>query len=231
MIEHCDLQQFRPSVKADPKLVQNYLSSAPYYGDALVKRDLGQHKRTLTGLRKVLSKPELLDSSTTIALTAAIGGLEVQIKKLQTTCEWANELKAHFELDKQRKAGCNSVHFQASRWGDNRDAMNFELDLVRELTTRSGLADFCTWLHANNILSNVPTSQFFGPFKVCQTGQHEDQALICALMDLQYKSGAMTKGPAESSYVFGWLDYCSYLQYRRHKQADVQAILRSIAGK
>ena len=231
MIKHCDLQQFRPTVTADPKLINHYISSAPYYGDALIRRDLVQHKRTLSGLRKVYVQSEVLDSTSTTSLGEAIGVLELQIQKLQLACEWANELKAHCELDKQRKAGSDSLLFQATRWGSNKNGMAFELDLVRELTTRSGLADFCSWLHSKNLLSGVPTSQFFGPFKTCASGQYDDQMLVCELMDLQYKGSAMTRGPIDSSYVFGWLDYTGYLQFRLDQQTDVKAILMSIASK
>lgn len=231
MIEHCDMQQFWPTVSADPELIKNYISSAPYYGDALIKRDLGQHKRTLTGLKKVYARSAMLDAASTTALGDAIAVLDVQIQKLQTACEWANELKAHVENVKQRKAVCDSLLFQTIRWGNNKNAMKFELDLVRELTTRNGLADFCAWLHTAKLLSGVPSSQFFGPFKVSASGQYDDQMLVCALMDLQFKSSSITRGPTDSSYVFGWLDYCSYLQYRLERQSDVRAILKSIASK
>ena len=231
MIEHCDLQQFRPSVSAYPELTKHYLSSATYYGDAVIKRDIVQHRRTLNGLKKVRTNSSVLDAVALASIESAITVIEEHIKKLVIAASWANELHAHYEMKLNHRAGRDSLLFQKTRWQGSKQAMEFELDLVRELTTRNGLADFCDWLHAKNLISCVPQAQFFGPFKVCATGQYEDQTLVCALMDLHFKSSAMTPGPSGSSYVFGWRDYCDHLQYRREQVMDVRAILKNIAGK
>lgn len=202
--------------KADSDLIRRWEWDARYHGDKNIKIQASNAKRSATQMQKIKEQFSNLKPEHELAINAAASALRAMAEELTLLAAWAKDYQVFCAAAWKKEEDARLEALAQERWGDDQQALQFEIDLIGELATKDGQHAFASWCHSA------------GKYKHCQLDQiscHVDQlkkvetprkrAALTVQQGMDRPSPNMWNGMYGPTVIGSWPDYEAYVAYRK----------------
>ncbi len=203
--------------RADPELIRRWESSVRYYGDANIKIQLANAKRTSTSMTKAGKQFSNLRPEHELAINAAVSAMQALVRELEPLALWAKDYKVFCDAERKKEVAAELDAIAMARWGNDEGALQFEVDLIAELGTLEGRLAFAKWVHATGKYLDVAMTQI--TCTVNALNYHGSTVRERAANTVKEEMRSTTpnrwndqRGP---KIICPWQDYEAYVAYRR----------------
>jgi hypothetical protein len=235
MSDYLNQFQSKTRLKADPELIRRWEWDARFHGDKHIKTQLASAKRTATTLNKSRSQFSNLRAEQELAINAAVSAIRTLAAELTPLAAWAKAYKIFCDAERQKEDFAELDAIAQKRWGGSLEALQFELDLMKELSSSDGRIAFGQWMHL--------------------TGRHTDvkpENISCAIDRLAYAHGSTNGSDAHLAALTvkdgmekrfdrwtgingvtvncAWQDYEGYLAYRRDVAKTTARVMQQMTS-
>lgn len=217
---------------ADPALIERWEWEARWQGDSKIKTELSAAKRTSTELRKACGQFGSLRPEHDLALRAAASAMDALVRDLTALTAWAKDYKAFCDLERRQEDAARLESIATKRWGDDPAALQFEIDLMRELDAPEGKDAFAAWCHAHGKYRECGVSQIVSPLDGVGLGDVTDRvsAAKAVRKGMECSSPNRWHGVRGPTVICPWTDHENYLAYRRKLVATAASVVASVAS-
>lgn len=141
-------QRARNRPSPDPEAIQRWEWDARWHGAKNIKKQLASAKRQATMLKASKEQFINLRAEHELALNAAASALRTLAAELELLAKWATEYHNFFCQARSADEEAGLEAFAQARWGDDGQALQFEIDLIAELETQDGRLAFARWVQS-----------------------------------------------------------------------------------
>lgn len=223
--------QKQSRLKADAELIQRWEWSARNYGDAKIKIELANAKRTATSMQKARTQFSNVKPEHDLAISAAASALRSLAADLAALATWAKTYGAFCEAERKREDAAELKAIAQERWGSDESAVKFEYEFIRELVSDEGQLAFGAWCHSKGKYLGCETTEIHGP-----VSRIESEATVRAsVARTVQRSRAESKLPNSwrgmrgNTVICSWSDYEHYLEDRKEASNAALRIVEGIA--
>ena len=219
--------------KADPDLIRRWAWDAEFHGDAKIKAQLATAKRTATSMQKAKSQFSNLKPEHELAINAAVNAMGALARELSALAAWAKDFKVFCDGEREREAAEALEAIAATRWGDDVDALRFELNLLRELTGEEGKLALATWCHGRGRYQECALKAIIGPVDSIMPKETE-RATAADLVQRgmsEHRQPNRWAGYHGPTVVCSWSDYEEYAAYRKEVAAAATRLVQTAADR
>jgi hypothetical protein len=213
-----NLQHFKSKRKVNPELARRYEFDASYHGDKNIKKELASARRTATSLAKARATFIYLLPEQKLALDAAINAMRSLSKDLAELALWAGDYHSFCVVENERVRVETLEKMSDKRWGNSADALNFEVEILKELKTKEGECALGDWFHGRGQHKEVAREQFSLTSSHPESNKEYSLKLnTAAILELIYyaKPHKSNAYGGKWWYMCGWQDYEDYLAWRK----------------
>ena len=225
--------QKQSRLKADPELIQRWEWSARYHGDAKIKIELANAKRTATSMQKARTQFSHIKPEHDLAIRAAASALRSLAGDLAALATWAKAYGAFCEAERKREDAAELEATAQERWGSDESEVKFEYDLIRELVSDEGQLAFGAWCHSKGKYLSCETAEIHGP-----VSRIESEATVRASVARTVQRSRaerplpnMWRGRRGNCVTCSWSDYEHYLKDRKDVSNAALRIVEGIAKR
>lgn len=226
--------EFKFRGRVNQELVNQYKSSAKYYGAERPKKDAATAKRAATTLTNLLGPYYPLKPEQRLALDAAAQMLSTLAAELDGVASWAKAYKVHCDAERVRLQAEAEDEMAEKLWaGDDASMLDDARELV-ELFSAPGkelMGEFLKQSKTFDViyLAELNDSRRLESLRLAATAQPSDlkkfrrDAAYCIDEMLKQKSRLEKNFRGEMSYEVGGKDYLAWKAWRKTVRAAVSA--------
>lgn len=203
------LQKFQAqsNFKVPMDLADKWEWSARANGPKEIKTQIASARRTATVLKKTASQFENIKPEHRLALDAAINSLGALVRELAPLVPWSISFKKFCDQARAEQEATNLEAIATARWPDEK-AFDFELSIMRELSTREGADAFSEWIHSTGRYPQA--KKFVCVFQRLADGRTDRERAAATVYENNSSGGHAW---AETQFA-SWRDYEAYLVFR-----------------
>jgi hypothetical protein len=216
------LQKFQAqsNFKVPMDLADKWEWSARANGAKDIKIQIASARRTASVLKKTADQFSNVKPEHKLAFDAAINSLGALVTELTPLIPWSISFKKFSDQARAEQEATNLEAIATARWPDEK-TFNFELSIMRELSTREGADAFSEWIHSTG---RYPQSKkFVCPFQRMAEGATDR---LRAARTVHENSSSAGHAWAETQFA-GWRDYEAYLVFRGAVAAAVERAVQT----
>lgn len=219
MFEYFEKFMKQTRLKVDRELAKRWESSARYYGDKNVKKQMAAARRTATTLVNSVGQFSNLRPEQELAIKAAASSMRALANDLQGLVVWAKAFQLFCQAEYKRERSAVLEAMAVKRWGNDAGAFAFECSLIDELLTNDGRLALGQWVHARGECIDTPVDCFYSPFDNMVEALDGDTSREKTVSRIE-KAVRVRERDAYSSWAgkrlsCSWWDYEAYLADRR----------------
>jgi hypothetical protein len=220
--------KYRASV--DPVLAARWDYDVRRNGEKNIKLQIAHAKRTATTLGKAIQRFSNIRPEQELAIKAAASAMSALAKELLPMVSWAKAYKKFCDAEYQREAAEELEAIAAARWGHDTAAMQFEADLIQELSTLDGKLAVAHWLHSQGQHTDVALQNISSCVGRLSEGRTLRERVAATV--LSEKRNADNKWPGMNglNVICSWRTYEQYLAHRKDVAAKTTGILKGFAA-
>ena len=226
--------EFKFRGRVNQELVNQYKSSAKYYGAERPKKDAATAKRAATTLKKSLETFYSLRPEQRLALDAAASVLSALAADLDGVAAWAKAFKAHSDAERVRQQFDAEDALAEKLWAGDDALMLADARELVELFSAPGrelMGEFLKQSKTFDViyLAELNDSRRLESLRLAATAQPSDlkkfrrDAAYCIDEMLKQKSRLEKNFRCEMSYDVGGKDYLAWKAWRKSVRAAVSA--------
>lgn len=226
--------EFKFKGRVNQELVNQYKSSAKYYGAERPKKDAATAKRAATTLKNSLGTFYSLRPEQRLALDAAASVLSTLAADLDGVAAWAKAYKVHCDAERVRQQHEAEDALAEKLWADDDALMLADARELVELFSAPGrelMGEFLKQSKAFDViyLAELNDSRRLESLRLAATAQPSDlkkfrrDAAYCIDEMLKQKSRLEKNFRGEMSYEVGGKDYLAWKAWRKTVRAAVSA--------
>jgi hypothetical protein len=215
---------------SDPQVL--YLQSAELHGDTQIKADAARLKRITSALRNNLSLLHRVPNSLHVDMGKLLVKLEDYTSDLMNIVDWASEVHAQAQRERNKVAREQLECFAQERWGTDIERRDTEIAVLKELQTSSGMQAMGEWFHSHGLLQDIPATNFSSPFSTFTVFSPGDEVLNACLCLIKASTtvGHRIKGFNTAWYRIGYSEYDNYMQHQLESKASSLKLIQLISG-
>ena len=214
-------------MRIDPELAARWEIDVRYNGDANIKIQISQAKRTATTLKKALTQFAKIRPEQELALKAAASAMTSLASELAPMLPWAKAYKAFCDAERVRENIEDLETLAVARWGNDAAAVQFEVDLVQELGTKDGQMAFAQWLHSRQEHTDVPLNSISCCMDRLGNGSNVRQKLADRLREERRTTNNQWGTREGMRLIASFATYERYLAHRKEIAVKAEGILKS----
>lgn len=218
----------RPS--ADPVLAQRWDYDVRRNGEKNIKLQIAQAKRTATILHKASLQFSNIRPEQELAIKAAASAMSALAKELVPMVAWAKAYKKFCDAEWQREATEQLEATAAARWGDDAQALQFEADLIQELSSADGRLAFAQWLHSRGKHLDVPLENITSCVQGLGDGRMLRERVAETVQNGKGQKDDKWPGQKGLNVNCSWQTYELYLAHRKDVAAKTDGILKGFTA-
>jgi hypothetical protein len=205
------LQKFQAQSKLRVAIDLQYKweSSAHCYGAKEVKVQIANAKRVSTALKKAVSTFADVKPEHRLSLDAAANAMQALVAELSPLVPWAESYKKFCDQERAIEHGRKLQSIAATRWPDEA-AYQFELAIMKDLSTRDGAEAFAEWIRSTNRYPQSQSTKFVSVFQRMADGASDRERAASTV----YENNSSRAHSWADTQFCGWDDYESYLAFR-----------------
>lgn len=217
-------------VSVDPALAQRWDYDVRAHGEKNIKLQIAQAKRTATTLHKASLQFSNIRPEQELAIKAAATAMSALANELVPMLAWAKAYKKFCDAEYQREKVEQLEATASARWGNDAAALQFEADLIQELSTADGQLAFAQWLHFKGRHTDVALQNISSCVGHLGEGRTLRERVAATLQN--EKGQTDNKWPAMKglNVICSWLTYEQYLAHRKEVAAKTQGILKGFTA-
>jgi hypothetical protein len=213
----------------DIELLKLWQHSARYYGDKEIKAQMANARRTATMLKKSIEQFSKMRPEQELAIKAAASAMQALANDLTGLASWAKSYHAYCEIKYKKERAETLKAIAWKRWGDDQEAMSFEIAVICELRTIEGRQAFAQWLQNAHHFSHFQSTCVYDPFtNNSSTGDKTKERI-------EYAEIIENARSAEREFVSfdgkclhaSWSHYEEYLSYRKQVREKAKAVVQA----
>jgi hypothetical protein len=204
-----NLQKFQAQSKLSVAIDLQYKweSSAHCYGAKEIKVQIANARRVSTALKKAVSTFSDVKPEHRLSLDAAANAMQALVRELSPLVPWAESYKKFCDQERAIEHWKKLESIAAARW-PNDEAFQYELAIMKDLSTRDGAEAFAEWVRSTN---RYPQSnKFVCVFQRLADGHTDRERAAVTVYENKSSSGHAW---GETQFT-GWRDYEAYLVFR-----------------
>lgn len=209
------MQQTR--IKVDRDAADRWKYDAAREGEKNIKAQMATARRTATTLQNSIKNFSNLKPEQELAIKAAASAMRSLADEMQSLAVWARAYKIFVEEEYKKERAADLESIAAQRWGDDHEALSFEVALIEEIHSKAGRLAFARWLHSRGDCTNFAVERIYDPFS---GGTHESFALTARTRAAMMIEDGRRSSSRHTSFTgndlhASWSDYEGYLAYRK----------------
>lgn len=216
-------------IKVDPTLAERWDLDARCNGDHTIKQQIAQAKRTATALQKATAQFSNIRPEQELALKAAASAMRSLASELAPMAAWAKAYKAFCDAEYKRERLEALEAIAEARWGADENALQFEVNLVQELSTRDGKLAFAQWLHATGGHTDVALDNISCCIDGLKAGSSLREQLAATIDEDRRATDNKWSGMRGPAVICGWRTYERYLAHRKDVASRTSALLAGMS--
>lgn len=218
------LEKFQASyrVRVDPLLAGRWDYHVRRNGEKNIKLQIAQAKRTATTLNKAIAKFSNIRPEQELAIKAAASAMSALAKELLPLVAWPKAYKKFCDAEYQRGATQELEAIATARWGNDTVALQFEADLIQELSTTEGKLAFAQWLHSQGQHTDVALHNISSGVERLGDGRTLRERVAATVLNEKRN----TDNRWGSNVICSWRTYELYLAHRIDVAARTAGILK-----
>lgn len=220
--------QYRQSV--DPALAERWDYDVRSHGEKNIKLQIAQAKRTATTLRKASQQFLNIRPEQELAIKAAASAMTALAKELVPMVAWAKAYKKFCEAEWQREQAEQLEAIAAARWGDDAAALQFEADLIEELSSADGKLAFAHWLHSRGEHTDVALPNIASCVDRLSEGRTLRERAAATVEQEKRQTDNKWSGMQGLHVICSWQTYEHYLAHRKVVAAKTKGILKGFTA-
>lgn len=216
--------------KVDPALAEHWDFDARSNGDKNIKSQITQAKRTATALRKSITKFVNIRQEHETAIKAAANAMDALVNELTALIQWAKAYKAFCEAEYERERLEDLETIAQARWGKDAAALQFEADLIQELSTLDGRASFAQWVHSNGEHTDVDLKKISPCVDHIRDGKTLRERMAATVEENRRSTDNKWGTVHGLNLICSWRIHELYLAHRKEIASKTAGILKGFAA-
>lgn len=228
------LKQFQKTTErcADPELIKRWEWEMRTSGDEKIKTQAAYAKRMATALQNTCKKFQHLAPEQELAFKAASSGMRKLAADLRLLSAWAKDYRVFCVAIMKKEHTDRLESIALIRWGDDLQAMEFELEVVCEFTSKRDDVALGQWLHSRGKYTHIATKYILPPFTTLGHLGEKTPRLNLAYAIEQAMRNRESHMSFDNECVWcSWSDYETYLAYRKEISKTTVRILSMATGQ
>lgn len=217
-------------INVDPELIERWEFDARYHGDKNIKAQMATARRTATILQKSITQFSNMRSEQELAVKKAAIAMRSLAGELEGLSSWAKtyHLFCNAERKKDRKAELETI--ANNRWGQDNDAMAFEMLVINNLRSGKGKLAFARWMQQRTDcdFKHFAADRIYDPISDYSSwvdGQNPRIEFAEKIEEGMQRSSRSVSFCGKHLHC-SWFDYELYLTYRKQVSATSKRIVQ-----